>query len=279
MLLNIPSTPIELMDSIIDISKSAGEKILTIYRKGFTVAHKEDYSPLTEADLAAHKTIVQGLEALTQMIPILSEESKEIPFSERSTWQRYWLVDPLDGTKEFIKGSGEFTVNIALIENNQPILGVVYAPALDQLYYAAKGCGAFQRKKGKITRLKTKSRVHGVPVQVAGSRSHTDKYLEVFLQDIKEHHLVAMGSSLKFCLVAEGKADIYPRFGLTSEWDTGAAQCIVEESGGAVIDLKGEVLRYNIKDSLLNPYFLTVAADISYWQQFIPDDLKNNNSI
>ncbi|CAB1274708.1 3'(2'),5'-bisphosphate nucleotidase CysQ [Candidatus Nitrosacidococcus tergens] len=276
MFLNIST---QFIDSIIDISELAGEKILTIYRKGFTVAHKKDYSPLTEADLMAHKTIVQRLKSLFPDIPILSEESKKIPFSERSTWQKYWLVDPLDGTKEFIKGNGEFTVNIALIENNQPILGVVYAPALDQLYYAAKGYGAYRRKKGKITGLKTKSRTEGVPVQVVGSRSHGDSYLKAFLLDIGEYHLIAMGSSLKFCLVAEGKADIYPRFGLTSEWDTGAAQCIVEESGGSVIDLKGEVLRYNTKDSLLNPYFLTVATDSNYWQQFISDDIKNNNNI
>ncbi|MGR6034107.1 MAG: 3'(2'),5'-bisphosphate nucleotidase CysQ [Candidatus Nitrosoglobus sp.] len=266
--------PVALLESVIATAVEAGEKILAIYRTGFSVERKEDCSPLTEADLASHKTILRGLEALNPEIPILSEESKEIPFEKRHAWQRYWLVDPLDGTREFIKGNGEFTVNIALIEEHKPTLGVVYAPAMRLLYFASKGQGAYRKEADKSAiALKVRPWAGGT-AQVVGSRSHADEYLKVFLDNINNYELVSMGSSLKFCLVAEGKVDIYPRFGFTSEWDTAAAQCIVEAAGGMVVDLNRIPLRYNTKESLINPYFLVIADSAGNWERFIPEAAK-----
>lgn len=260
-----------LQEPTIAIAVAAGEKILAIYNTEFAVAHKEDCSPLTEADLAAHRTILRGLEALTPGVPVLSEESREISFAERQRWQRYWLVDPLDGTREFVKRNGEFTVNIALIEGHESVLGVVYAPVTRTLYYACRGQGAYKKEAGAAeTAIKTRSWTGGV-ARIAGSRSHADEHLKSFLSSVGDHELVSMGSSLKFCLVAEGKADIYPRFGLTSEWDTAAAQCVVEEAGGRVTDLNGTPLRYNTKESLLNPYFLVIGDLAANWARFIPE--------
>ncbi|ADJ27676.1 3'(2'),5'-bisphosphate nucleotidase [Nitrosococcus watsonii C-113] len=268
------SDPTPLLDSILAIAVEAGEKILAIYNTNFTVAHKEDHSPLTEADLLSHKTIVQGLKKLTPGVPILSEESGEISFLERRDWRRYWLVDPLDGTREFVKRNGEFTVNIALIEDHRSILGVVYAPVMNALYYASKGQGAYQKgMDGGVTRLKVRP-WKGETALVAGSRSHAGEYLKTFLDKVGNYELVSMGSSLKFCLVAEGKADIYPRFGLTSEWDTAAAQCVVEEAGGILVDLNKMPLRYNAKESLLNPSFLVIADSAGQWERFIPEAAK-----
>src|SRR5699024_7351151 len=179
----IPSEgyPATLLDPVIEIAIEAGKQILAIYGTKFTVEHKEDCSPLTEADLVSHRTILQGLKALLPGVPVLSEESQEIPFAERRTWQRYWLVDPLDGTREFIKGNGEFTVNIALIEDHQPILGVIYVPVMKTLYYASRGQGAYKKLAGgKAIILKVRPWVGG-SVRVAGSRSHANKYLKAFL--------------------------------------------------------------------------------------------------
>ncbi|EDZ66733.1 3'(2'),5'-bisphosphate nucleotidase [Nitrosococcus oceani AFC27] len=274
----LESDPAPLLDSILKIAVEAGEKILAVYNTNFTVAHKEDRSPLTEADLLSHETIVQGLKRLTPEVPVLSEESREIPFSERRSWHRYWLVDPLDGTREFVKRNGEFTVNIALIEDHQSILGVVYAPVMNALYYASRGQGAYQRgTDGVVSRLKVRP-WKGETALVAGSRSHAGKYLKSFLDKVKDYELVSMGSSLKFCLVADGKADIYPRFGTTSEWDTAAAQCVVEEAGGILIDLNKMPLRYNAKKSLLNPSFLVIADSAGQWERFIPEAAKSNSN-
>lgn len=263
--------PATLLDPVIEIAIEAGKQILAIYgTKKFTVERKEDCSPLTEADLVSHRTILQGLKALLPGVPVLSEESQEIPFAERCTWQRYWLVDPLDGTREFIKGNGEFTVNIALIENHQPILGVIYVPVMKTLYYASRGRGAYKRlAREKAIILKVRPWAGG-SVRVAGSRSHANEYLKAFLDKVNDYTLVSLGSSLKFCLVAEGKADIYPRFGSTSEWDSGAAQCVVEEAGGAVVSLASVPLRYNTKESLINPSFLAIADLAGDWERFIP---------
>lgn len=263
--------PATLLDPVIEIAIEAGKQILAIYgTKKITVERKEDCSPLTEADLVSHRTILQGLKALLPGVPVLSEESQEIPFAERCTWQRYWLVDPLDGTREFIKGNGEFTVNIALIENHQPILGVIYVPVMKTLYYASRGRGAYKRlAREKAIILKVRPWAGG-SVRVAGSRSHANEYLKAFLDKVNDYTLVSLGSSLKFCLVAEGKADIYPRFGSTSEWDSGAAQCVVEEAGGAVVSLASVPLRYNTKESLINPSFLAIADLTGDWEQFIP---------
>jgi 3'(2'), 5'-bisphosphate nucleotidase len=196
-----------------------------------------------------------------------------VPFGERARWERFWLVDPLDGTKEFIKRNGEFTVNIALVDGHEPVLAVVYVPVTGLCYFAAKGHGAFCEKPGEAARkIRVRPRVSG-PVQVVGSRSHAGPSLQAFVRSLGEHTLVAVGSSLKLCMVAEGKADVYPRLGLTSEWDTAAAQCVVEQAGGRVIDVAGKRLAYNAKESLLNPYFLVIGGDPRDWLASLPDEL------
>lgn len=247
---------IDLLNKIEQTSIEAGNAILEIYETAdFGVEIKSDDSPLTKADLAAHKVIVKDLKSITPDVPILSEESASIPFSERSKWNKYWLVDPLDGTKEFIKRNGEFTVNIALIENGQSILSVVYVPVKKITYSAAKGYGAFKSENGERKKIHSHKPARNIPV-VVGSRSHISEDVKAYLNKLGEHEMTAMGSSLKFCLVAEGVADLYPRLGLTSEWDTAAAQCIVEQAGGRVVTLDNESLKYNTKDSLLNPFFM-----------------------
>lgn len=257
-----------LLDPVNTIALQAGKKILQIYNTEFSVDIKEDRSPLTEADMAAHHVIVDGLASL-ESYPILSEESADVPFSERMAWETYWLVDPLDGTKEFIKRNGDFTVNIALIHHHEPVLGVVYVPVKDQCYFAAQGCGAFKRTGADLVQKITARQEMPVNPIVAGSRSHRTPELESFIENLPGHELISIGSSLKFCLVAEGAADIYPRLGPTSEWDTAAAQCVVEEAGGAVTDLEGRQLQYNTKASILNPYFL-VFGDLSHdWKQYL----------
>jgi 3'(2'), 5'-bisphosphate nucleotidase len=253
---------IELLNKIEQTAYKAGQAILAIYESAdFGVEIKSDDSPLTKADLAAHHVIVDDLKLITPDIAILSEESANIPYSERKTWDKYWLVDPLDGTKEFIKRNGEFTVNIALIENGHAILSVVYVPVQDITYAAAKGYGAFKKEGNIRSQIHTHKPARNIPV-VVGSRSHMSQDVQDYLQKLGEHELTAMGSSLKFCLVAEGKADLYPRLGLTSEWDTAAAQCIVEQAGGRVVTLDNETLMYNTKENLLNPYFM-VYGDVS----------------
>ena len=244
---------------IVKIAWEAGEKILEVYaREDFGTRLKSDDSPLTEADLAAHHVIVDGLTALDSSIPILSEESANIDWQTRQTWQKYWLVDPLDGTKEFIKRNGEFTVNIALIENHKPVAGVVYAPVLQTTYFADKG-GAFKLINGDIDaeKIQVSPHIDGETWKVVGSRSHAGDSLKAFLAELGEHEMVAMGSSLKLCLVAEGKAHIYPRLGPTSEWDTAAAHAVVKAAGGEVVQAENdEPLEYNTKESLLNPFFI-----------------------
>ncbi|MBL4852267.1 MAG: 3'(2'),5'-bisphosphate nucleotidase CysQ [Gammaproteobacteria bacterium] len=261
-----------LLPTVIAIAKHAGEKILQVYKREFEVTEKDDKSPLTEADMAAHHCIVDGLKKLTPEIPILSEESAKISFAERQSWQRYWLVDPLDGTREFIKRNGEFTVNIALIDNHDSVLGVIYVPVQNITYYATRGNGAF-KQEGSATPVKINSKKwQGGTLKVAGSRSHRGDSLDGMLEKIGDYEIISMGSSLKLCLVAEGVAHIYPRFGLTSEWDTAAAQCIVEEAGGRLTEMSFEPLKYNTKESLLNPWFF-VAGDLDIdWRQYIPDE-------
>ncbi len=251
----------ELIEKVIRIARQAGCEVMAIYARNFEVKEKSDSSPLTEADLASHHIISEGLKSTGW--PVLSEESADIPFEERRSWGRYWLVDPLDGTKEFVKKTGEFTVNIALIENGFPILGVVYAPAIKRLYYAEAGAGAFADIDGKPSKISI-SRFDEGEVRVVASKSHRGEKLDGFLEKIGEHREVSMGSSLKFCLVAEGSADLYPRLGPTMEWDTAAAQCVVEEAGGRVTDLLGKRLSYN-KQDLHNPEFM--VSGIFPWQE------------
>ncbi len=259
-----------LLPDVIAIARDAGRAIMAIYERDFSVAHKDDKTPLTEADLAAHHTIGEGLARLTPAIPVLSEESASIPFTERMAWQRYWLIDPLDGTREFIKRNGEFTVNIALIDNHRAVLGVVYAPALGLCYWAAAG-GAAYRQAGEEPPAVIRTRPVPARITIAGSRSHRGDTLDAFLARIGEHDFISMGSALKSCLVAEGRADLYPRLGPTSEWDTAAAQCVVEAAGGRVTELGGAPLAYNTKDSLLNPYFLVFGDATRDWPaEFAP---------
>jgi 3'(2'), 5'-bisphosphate nucleotidase len=240
------------------IAREAGARILAIYEEVFEVQEKDDRSPLTEADLAAHRHILGALKELTPELPVLSEESDQIPWSVRAGWSTYWLVDPLDGTREFVKHNGEFTVNIALIHDQVPVLGVVHAPALGLCYRAARGLGAERSEQGGEPTPIRISRRRKRPV-VAGSRSHGSERMGAFLERLGDHEFLPMGSSLKLCLVAEGRADIYPRLGPTSEWDTAAAQCIVTEAGGQVLDLQGQPLRCNTGESLLNPEFIVVG--------------------
>lgn len=259
----------KLTRAVASIALDAGKAIMTVYQNEITVTRKDDNSPLTQADMAAHEIIMAGLSALNPKLPVISEESTSIPFAERQQWDRYWLVDPLDGTREFIKRNGEFTVNIALIENHQPTLGVVYAPAMDLLFFATKGEGAYRQLGDKAPQNIHARAFDPTQVTVAGSRSHGDDRLHAFLDRIGPHMLISMGSSLKICLVAEGRADVYPRLGPTSEWDTAAAQCVLEEAGGKIMGTDGHVLRYNTKDSLLNPEFFAVGAQPRDWSRYL----------
>ena len=254
---------------VVQIALEAGAAVLDVYNAGFSVTEKDDRSPLTEADLASHRIIKARLQALTPEVPVLSEESAAIPFAERSQWRRYWLVDPLDGTKEFIKRNGEFTVNIALIDNQAPVMGVVHVPVRGATYFGSHDQGAFVQEGGQPPRpIHVTARAHA-PYRVVGSRSHAGESLQRFLNNLGEHELVSMGSSLKLCLVAAGMADIYPRLGPTSEWDTAAAQAVVEAAGGRVTDLQMEILRYNTKDSLLNPHFLVFGDLSENWSRYL----------
>ena len=245
-----------LLEEVEVIAQEAGTAIMSIYARDFSVLEKEDKSPLTEADAAAHEVIIRRLEKLLPSLPILSEEAVG-DFTGVDSSGRYWLVDPLDGTKEFIKRNGEFTVNIALIENGRSILGVVYAPAINVTYLAAEGLGAFKvGTDGIRVPIYVAEHFEGSTWRVVGSRSHAGDSLTGFLQRLGSHELTSIGSSLKFCLVAEGNADVYPRMGPTSLWDTAAAQCVVEQAGGRVIQLTGEPLSYADPSAVLNPFFM-----------------------
>ena len=247
----------------------AGQAIMAIYARDFTSETKADASPLTEADLASHRILVDGLQRMTPDIPVLSEESADIPWETRQVWERYWLIDPLDGTKEFIKRNGEFTVNIALIENNQPVLGVVFAPALGRLFSAASGLGAWHQhvlldsadlQLSAASSIAVHARSEGEVWRVVGSRSHAGEGMAEWLAELGEHELVSMGSSLKLCLVADGTAHVYPRLGPTCEWDTAAAHAVVLEAGGQVLNAEDQPLLYNTKAEYLNPHFFVWAS-------------------
>ena len=256
-----------ILDTLVNISREAGDAILAIYNDEERFQHvdmKANDSPLTLADQAAHELIVERLQKVTPEIPILSEEGRDIPYEERSQWTRFWLVDPLDGTKEFIKRNGEFTVNIALVEDQKVTMGCVYVPVQDLAFFAAKGEGAVVAREGNL----------GTPVQastftmdkeglrIVCSRSHLTPEVEAYLNKLKQPEKVSMGSSLKFMVLAEGDADIYPRLGPTMEWDTGAAQIILEEAGGSVISEETkEPLLYN-KENLLNPFFIAYGDKV-----------------
>lgn len=262
---------IQLIEAVSDIAVAAGACILDVYEQAGApeVSLKVDASPITEADRRAHSLIVEQLAALTPDMPVLSEESAAVAFATRRSWSNYWLVDPLDGTKEFIKRNGEFTVNIARIENGQAVMGVVHVPVAGTTYSGSRVTGAFvQKQKGQRVAIQAaRMSAHNDIVRVVASRNHRDAALETVLDQLRAHFNIVeevnMGSSLKLCLMAEGRADIYPRLAPTSEWDTAAAHAILAAATGDIVTTEFKSLRYNTRDSLLNPYFLALA-DTSY---------------
>ena len=262
-------TDANLLAKVVKLAQQAGDAILSVYSEQFEVTHKTDQSPLTVADLRSHEIIAKGLLALTPDMPVLSEEAADIPFEQRREWTRYWLVDPLDGTKEFVSRNGEFTVNIALIDNHVPVLGVVHVPVTSTTYTGAAGVGAFKQVDAQAPEpLRVRSPADN-PLRIVGSRSHRGDTLGQYLPKLAPYELIAVGSSLKFCLVAEGSADFYPRFGPTSEWDTAAAQAVVEAAGGQVVKTNGERLSYNTKADLLNPHFLVYGDRKREWLRIL----------
>ena len=260
-----------LIDPVIALAEKAGQAILEVYSSDFEVQSKNDESPLTQADLASHHCIVAGLEKLTPGMPVISEESGLPDFKERSRWTRYWLIDPLDGTKEFVNRNGEFTVNIALIDNHRPVFGVVHVPVQNKTYIGCEGYGAERRDADGQAQSIRVAASSASPVRVVGSRSHRGASLDAYLENLGESDMVPMGSSLKFCVIAEGGADLYPRLGLTSEWDTAAAQAVVEQAGGSVVTLDGKPMKYNTKEDMLNPFFFVIGAADRDWLALLPD--------
>lgn len=256
------------LEQVIQIGKQAGDKIAEIYHQQNKIKtqKKADDSFVTEADIKAHHLIIEGLKRLTPNIPIISEEVSIPPFEERQNWKHYWCIDPLDGTYEFVHRKGEFVVSIALIEDNYPILGVLHVPLQNTTYYGAKNYGAFKiDPDGKQEKIQVSPRKKNEPIRVIVSRrSKAIETLTNFLSQFDDCTLIECSSALKFCLIGEGEADIYPRFGTTHEWDTAAGQCIVESAGGKVIDLDGNRLSHNMQESLKNPHFLAVGfSDLS----------------
>ena len=258
-----------LREGAIALANDASDAILAVYEHAFEVEHKADRSPLTAADLAAHHILVEGLEALTPDIPVLSEEAAEdATWEVRRAWNRLWLVDPLDGTREFVKRNGEFTVNLALIEDGEVIFGIVQAPVGRQLWHATRGEPAMRREGDREFTLQSR-RPATAPLRVAGSRSHRDARTDALIARLGDVEVMGIGSSLKFCRLADGGLDVYPRFGPTSEWDTAAGQIVLESAGGLVVDRKGRPLRYNQRDTLLNGDFLAVGDPDLPWKDWI----------
>ena len=261
----------DLVEPVVALATEAGEKILKVYATDFDVQSKDDESPLTQADLASQKTIAAGLAELTPDIPIISEEQGLPGFDVRSQWTRYWLIDPLDGTKEFVNRNGEFTVNIALIKDNRPVLGVVHVPVQKRTYLGCEGIGSQRREEAGVPQAIQVAACSSDSVRVVGSRSHRGASLDAYLAALGDYDMVPMGSSLKFCVVAEGAADIYPRLGPTSEWDTAAAQAVVEQAGGSVVTLDGKPMKYNTKADILNPHFFVIGAADRDWLALLRD--------
>ncbi len=269
----------ELIREVVSISQKAGVAILDIYNQSdIEVDLKADQSPITQADIASHNIIVNNLRNLTPEIPILSEESSNVEFHERSEWELYWLIDPLDGTKEFLKRNGEFTVNIALIENNTPILGVIFVPVTNEIYWGSKKFGSYYSLDGESYEKLSVSDSLSDTLKIVASRSHANEEMETLLNSIDNFELLSKGSSLKFCLIASGKADIYPRFGLTSEWDTAAGEAIARFAGGYIVNIDNNQMTYNKKESLLNPYFI-VSCNREICENFLSLSKKKISKI
>lgn len=252
--------PFTYLPDLINLVKQTGTSILEIYSKShqFKVRTKADTSPLTQADLLAHEKIVQSLHKLTPEFPILSEEDEFVPFDKRREWLTYWLVDPLDGTKEFIRHSGDFAINIALIVNQEAVFGLIYAPVSDELFCAARGKGAYYQSGNSAAQL-IHFRKFTQPLKITVGHYYKIEKLKPLVAPLGDYEIFTLGSSLKFCAIAQGRADFYPRLGSTYEWDTAAGQIIVEEAGGIVVDFAGKPLRYNSKESLLNPHFFALG--------------------
>ena len=252
----------QLIISAIEIAKEAGEAISQIYNSDFDYQIKKDLSPITAADRLSHKIITERLKILTPKIPILSEENCDIPFKIRAQWADYWLVDPLDGTKEFINNNGEFTVNIALISNNTPILGIIHIPITHETYWGSKNKGSFYLNENDDVVSISVSNNHQNPIRIVASRSHPSDMLNDLLEKIIDYEIIKVGSSIKFCHIASGQADCYPRFGPTSEWDTAAGEAIVSSAGGHVVAASGNSMNYNVKEDYLNPNFIVSNGKI-----------------
>tara|TARA_B110000090_G_scaffold139990_1_gene153887 strand:- start:652 stop:1482 length:831 start_codon:yes stop_codon:yes gene_type:complete len=270
---------LQLLNSVNEIAIAAGREILDVYNsaQAIEVSTKSDDSPLTDADRRAHLLIVDRLSSLTPDIPLLSEESDAIDYGLRKAWQRYWLIDPLDGTKEFINRNGEFTVNIALIENGQSVAGVVHVPVTGVSYFGGTRIGAWKQytnqSGSEAKSISSRPMQDHSDVRIVASRRHLGEQLEALVGKIENHFgkatLLSMGSSLKMCLLAEGSADIYPRMAPTCEWDTAAAHGILCAAGGEIVDLQFRPLRYNSKPELLNPFFIALADRAYPWQQLL----------
>ncbi|MBW3197549.1 3'(2'),5'-bisphosphate nucleotidase CysQ [Marinobacter nauticus] len=246
-----------ILPDVIKIADEASEKVLHIYQSDFKVNYKEDHSPITAADVASHDIIVKGLRQISRDIPILSEEGAEIPWEERKKWRRFWLIDPIDGTKDFTQRTGEFTVNIAMIEDGEPVMGVVTAPALKEAFWGIKGEGAHMRDRtGRVHRIRVAEPKD--TLRVVASKNHLNEETRAFIEALGSHETVQAGSSLKFCRIAEGHADIYPRMAPTSEWDTAAAHAVLVAAGGKVQTPEGQPLVYG-KENILNPNFIAAG--------------------
>jgi 3'(2'), 5'-bisphosphate nucleotidase len=259
----------DLLNAVAGIAEKAGEAILEVYETEFAVDAKADDTPITEADRRANTVIRDGLSALPQGWPILSEEARAAPWETRRGWRDYWLVDPLDGTREFVQRNGQFTVNIALVRAGRPLLGVVHVPVSGVTYGGIVGARAWRRERGGEARPIRVRPLAEEPVRVVGSRSHRGPDLDGYLERLGPHEMVPMGSSLKFCIVAEGNADVYPRLGPTSEWDTAAAEAVLVAAGGRVVASDGEPLAYN-KPNLLNPWFIASGDSSRDWTHYLP---------
>lgn len=270
----------EYLQTAADIAIEAGAAIMEIYERtgDVGVQLKEDDSPVTDADLVAHRIIVAGLRQLTPDVPVLSEESSLVPFVERQAWSEYWLVDPLDGTREFLSRNGEFTVNIALVRGGEPVLGVVYVPVSRTTYCGVDGKATISRggeppAQIAVRRLPPIDQWGDMTLRVVASRRHGGEQLADLLPRLKRHagavEQVSIGSSLKFCMIAEGRADIYPRLGPTSEWDTAAAHAVLQAAGGEVVDTDFAPLRYNRKPGVLNPNFIALGDRRVPWQELL----------
>lgn len=266
-----PYQSIDFLHRIVAIAKQAGQAIMPIYLKprlSIDVSIKQDGSPVSEADVIAHHLLVKALWQLTPDWPCLSEEGSELSLAERQAWPCYWLIDPIDGTKEFLSQSGDFTVNIALIIDHRVVLGVVYAPATDECYFASQAQGSFKQVEQQVPQSLTTRAVVPLALTVAVSRRHGQVNLDALWSAFPQHARCQRGSSLKFCLIAEGLVDLYPRLAPTSEWDTAAAQCVLEQAGGFVTNLQGEPLRYNQRDSLINPHFIAFGDTSIDWLSY-----------